>query len=396
MLKSLSFSNFYSFAAASELSFEVDRKPARSGYDLTLDDGSRLNKVLAVVGANGSGKTQLLKPLAFLSWFLTESFLHAAPKDKLPFKAHALHADEASQFELNFMLGGEHYRYRLQANEQRVLHESLYRKTTRLFSYVFVRDYTGTGYVVRQKGFGFPRALAEGIRGNASLLAAAHVHDVPAAAPLVEYFQRYAYNLAVTGRNHFDHGQVLGSAAFFQEHPPLQEQASQLLCALDLGLAGVELAELEAAASEDVELPHTLIVPMGVHQSGQRVFRLPFWDESSGTQAAYVLLRRLLPVLDQGGVAVIDEMDSDLHPHMLERFLDLFRFEHSNPHGAQLIFSCHTPEVLNLLAKHQVYVVEKQALESEAWRLDSVAGLRSDDNLYAKYQAGALGGVPDI
>jgi len=41
-------------------------------------------------------------------------------------------------------------------------------------------------------------------------------------------------------------------------------------------------------------------------------------------------------------------------------------------------------------------LVEKRELVSEAWRLDSMLGLRADDNLYAKYQAGSLGGVPNV
>jgi len=95
-------------------------------------------------------------------------------------------------------------------------------------------------------------------------------------------------------------------------------------------------------------------------------------------------------------VAIIDEIDNDLHPHLLPHLIDLFKFEHTNPHQAQLIFSCHTPEVLNILKKHQIYLVQKENQESEAWRLDEVVGVRSDDNLYAKYMAGAFDAVPNV
>ena len=108
------------------------------------------------------------------------------------------------------------------------------------------------------------------------------------------------------------------------------------------------------------------------------------------------MLERLLTVLNLGGIAVIDELDNDLHPHLIPKILDWFRFEHSNPHQAQLIFTCHTPEILNRLQKHQVYLCEKNDQSSRAWRLDDVVGLRSDDNLYAKYMAGALGAVPEV
>ena len=396
MIRSLRFSNFYSFRGEAEISFEVGRQPASTHYDFPLADGSRGNKVVAVVGPNGSGKTQLLKPLAFLSWFVADSYLNTEPRDPIPFRPHALSADSPSHFELHFELEGQQYRYNLTLTRQHVLHESLHLKTSRLFSYLFVREREGETYRVKQKGFGFGGTQARHVRGNASLLAAAHVHDVPLAAAMVDYFRSFSYNIQVSGRAHYDHARLLNSALFFQEHPSLHQRASELLCELDLGLSGIELEEVEISGGGEPEGRGPFYMPMGVHRSGEGSFRLPFLDESSGTQSAYVLMQRILPVLEHGGIAVIDELDNDLHPHMLEAFLDLFRFEHTNPHQAQLIFSCHTPEVLNLLAKHQVYLVEKEELESDAWRLDEVVGLRADDNLYAKYQSGALGAVPEI
>ena len=45
----------------------------------------------------------------------------------------------------------------------------------------------------------------------------------------------------------------------------------------------------------------------------------------------------------------------------------------------------------------QVMLVEKnESNESSAWRMDSVTDIRSDDNFYAKYMAGAYGAVPQL
>ncbi|MBD3814172.1 MAG: abortive infection protein, partial [Betaproteobacteria bacterium] len=54
MIKSLRFSNFYSFADEAQVDFSLGKKPTPSGFDIELA-GYRLNKVIAVVGANGSG-----------------------------------------------------------------------------------------------------------------------------------------------------------------------------------------------------------------------------------------------------------------------------------------------------------------------------------------------------
>ena len=94
---------------------------------------------------------------------------------------------------------------------------------------------------------------------------------------------------------------------------------------------------------------------------------------------------------------MIDELEADLHPHLLAPILDLFFSTHTNPKNAQLIFTCHSLEILSLLHKSQVVLVEKDKnCQSEAWRLDEVKGVRSDDNLYAKYMAGAYGAVPEL
>ena len=135
----------------------------------------------------------------------------------------------------------------------------------------------------------------------------------------------------------------------------------------------------------------------GVHKGRTGPFRLGLHQESSGMVALFLLLAKLLPVLRKGGVAVIDELESDLHPLMLEPVLNLFFDERTNPHKAQLLFTCHAAEVLKHLHKSQVLLVEKNAhSESEAWRLDSVKDVRADDNLYAKYLAGAYSAVPEF
>ncbi len=81
---------------------------------------------------------------------------------------------------------------------------------------------------------------------------------------------------------------------------------------------------------------------------------------------------------------------------MLEPLLELFASTKTNPHKAQIIFTVHSPMILDLLQKSQVYLVEKTDCESIAYRCDTIQGLRSDDNLRAKYLAGALGAVPEI
>lgn len=396
MIKNISFSNFYSFYEETFVSFEVTQKPSKSLYDINIEN-NRLNKVISVIGANGSGKTGLIRPFAFIGWFISNSYIELKPDDLIPYHPHSFYKEENTTFSINFILGGIEYKYNLTLNKSQVLHESLYEKTSKLFSYVFVRERNSIEeeFDYKQKNFDFQVKIANKMKDNASIISAAFMNDSEDAKKFIEFFGKsFLFNVTLNGRENYSEQGLLDSAKYFKNNSKSLEQMIKIICELDLGLNSVELDEVEIKTAEG-QL-EKVYLPIGVHGENEKQFKLPFFEESSGTKSLFILLRRLLPVLQSGGLAIIDEIDNDLHPHMLPVILELFKFEHTNPKNAQVIFTCHTPEILNLLKKHQVYLVEKNNLHSEAWRLDEMTGLRVDDNLYAKYYAGALGATPNI
>ena len=68
------FKNFYSFAEETLVDFRLTGKAPQNRLSHALASGQRVSKVMAVIGPNASGKTTLIKPLAFLSWFVGGSF----------------------------------------------------------------------------------------------------------------------------------------------------------------------------------------------------------------------------------------------------------------------------------------------------------------------------------
>jgi len=392
------FKNFFSFAGETEVSFLLNRQAPASDLVFESPEGTRLSKVLAAIGPNASGKTNVLKPLAFLRWFVAHSFAASKPEDEIPVQAHFFSEEVDSEFEIEFENRGRHYRYLLIVNPERVVHESLHLKTSKFFSFVFRRDWSeqGSGYDIRQQKFGFAAREAEKVRPNASLIATAAQYNVPCARELVSYFSRFYTNVNYSGRDHFKTSDVFEATEFFHSRPVLRAQMSKILSRLDLGLSEViieshKFVEKKSGKSEEAN------IPFGVHRRGKWERKLPFWYESSGTQAAFVLLEKILPALEHGGIVIIDEMEADLHPDMIAAMLDLFIDRERNPHNAQIIFTCHAHEVLNDLQKDQVLLIEKDPDGvSEAWRLGDMRGVRRDDNLYAKYRAGAYGAVPDL
>lgn len=396
MIKNISFSNFYSFYEETLVSFEVSQKPSKSLYDINIEN-NRLNKVVSVIGANGSGKTGLIRPFAFIGWFISNSYIELKPDDLIPYHPHSFYKDNNTTFSINFILAGIEYKYNLTLNKSQVLHESLYEKTSKLFSYIFIRERNSIEdeFEYKQKNFDFQVKIANKMKDNASIISAAFMNDSEDAKKFIDFFGKsFVFNVTLSGRENYSEQGLIDSAKYFKQNSKSLEQMIKIICELDLGLNSVELDEVEIKTPEG-QL-EKIYLPIGVHGENEKQFKLPFFEESSGTKSLFVLLRRLLPVLQSGGLAIIDEIDNDLHPHMLPVILELFKFEHTNPKNAQIIFTCHTPEVLNILKKHQVYLVEKTDLHSEAWRLDEMSGIRVDDNLYAKYYAGALGATPNI
>lgn len=393
MLHSYSFSNFQSFAQRVDVDLTIKRNTALTDWMVDEVCGNRVSKLMGIVGHNASGKTALLKPVAFLHWFICHSFA-SQPDSPIPFSPHLAHIESPTEFECLFDFDGSLWRYVLHATPTRVLREALYQKRER-FNYVFVREWDAdsNNYSVKQQEFGLSAKSAKKVRQNVSLISWAAQYDVALAKQFIA--SRVITNVNVVGRLPISDQAIMQAAEHFSAYPEQHTLMNSLLSTWDLGLSGVRLQEIQL---NPVDAPEQKSwIALGEHISGSTTFRLPFNMESSGTQGAFVLLSRLLPILEEGGLAVIDEFENDLHPHMLEPILDLFANPATNLHDAQLLFSTHAIEVLNLLEKSQVMLVEKdEDCVSTAYRLDTVDGIRNDDNFYAKYMAGAYGAVPNL
>jgi hypothetical protein len=394
MLHSIKITNFQSFLDEVHISMELSEHVPKDDRSFKGQTDKRLTKALAIIGPNASGKTALIKSITFLDWFIKDSF-----RDKvdalIPLVPHFLAKEKPSHFQIEFEMDGKDWRYSLTADVHRVYSEALYCKQSRAYSYVFTRDWDAANqnYVIKQKQFGLLQKEAEKVRENASLIATAAQYKVPLALQLVS--GTVLSNVNVFGRQHFDDQQMFTASAIYAGNEGVRNQMTDLLCSWDFGLSGVKVEK--QILTRETGQEESIYVPFGLHKIGDAEHALMFKHESSGTQVAYLLLSKILPVLNNGGLVLIDELEADLHPHMLNPILDLFFSPKTNPKNAQIIFTCHSIEVLSLLHKSQVVLVEKnQDCMSDAWRLDAIKGLRADDNLYAKYMAGAYGAIPQV
>ena len=397
MILRYSAENFYSLRDKVTVDFTISPNSRERAGMLQSEGDHYVNSVLGVFGANASGKTNLLKPLGFLSWFILDS-ARAKPGSAILYEAFAFTPvkDTPTKLELEFEFKGGLYRYELDLLGKSVAREALFRKKKR-FSFLFEREWNEESgeYDFKAQDLGPVASIPQ--RANASWLSSALLQEHGLATELRPFFEGIHGNLGPDGRlptHYAEIANVFEAAEFYHNSPGTMEHVSSLLAEFDLGLSEVRIDRNRIMNPDGKEQEITF--PVAVHEVGGKVYFRVLMQESRGTQALFVLLRYLLPVLEKGGIAFIDEFESGLHPHMVRRIVELFFNPATNPKQAQLIATFHTDFLLrDTFHKYQIYFAEKdENLSTDAYRLDSIKGVRNVDNIYDKYHAGTYGGIP--
>lgn len=393
MIHKISFKNFYSFMGEAEINLVVNNNAPDTDAYFTNATGKRLTKLMALVGPNASGKTTLLKCLAFMSWFIQNSFVDSKPDDEIPFKPFLFCSDiKPSYFNIEFETNGKLYEYEFEATTKKILSERLRVKGKRART-LFERKWNKETkkYVYNFKSFAAPANLAQIVRDNASIISTARQVNHKESMEIVKYFSTVQTNIVEGGKLPIEaHADAI---RFYEENPAMREKAEEILSKFDLGLSKIKINKIQ---TQDKKVMYETVGSHKYVDSNKEIL-LPFQYESAGTKNLLFLLRTILIVLQDGGVAVLDEMDNDLHPLMIPEIINLFTSKTYNPQNAQLLFSTHSVQILNKLDKQQIILVEKNEKNvSEAWNLSDVKGVRADDNFYAKYMAGAYGAIPKV
>jgi len=393
------------------------RDPKKELYRLI--DGNYVNLITAVMGANASGKTTLLKPIPFLSYFFSDIPSSLTHRILIPYN-RATYSNV--EFEIKFILDGVSYKYDFKAFEDMLIKESLYYKNeNNIYSYIFKREVTDESfdehvnlleddeksledalqvlkYDYVEKSNLFTLGKKEGVRTpcNTSIIASARRLGDSLAVSIATFFMQGAYNVTAWGRLPANYDSIESKLGVLYKDKDLFENVKRTICQWDLGLIDIEIEEHKITNEKGKE--DVVYRFYGVHSHKNTQFKLPLYMESAGTQGALARLVDIFMALKNGTYAFIDELGDDLHPNMIKPLLDLFVNKSTNPKGAQIVFSCHKPELINYLGKQRVYICQKEDNESECYRIDEFpsSDARSDDNLAAKYLAGAFGGIPEL
>ena len=91
-------------------------------------------------------------------------------------------------------------------------------------------------------------------------------------------------------------------------------------------------------------------------------YLLELSDESDGTRKLMALAPAIESALQTGGILLVDELERELHPMLMNYIIAKFQSSTSNPHGAQIVFTTHNTELMNLelLRKDQLYFADKR------------------------------------
>jgi uncharacterized protein len=231
------------------------------------------------------------------------------------------------------------------------------------------------------------------MRKNASVISTAYQHGILELAPIHRFFSNILFNVTQSGFLNLPKFSNLNKISkHLLDNPEDMEQVKNFIGNCDVGIADVTIA------SEDSQDGNKKYYPIFHHDVDSKIMKVFPSTESHGTLQLYRLLFYYISTIRSGGVFVADEFDAFLHPQLLPKILDLFINPEINTKGAQLIFSAHDSDVIDICGKYRTYLVNKESNASYAYRLDEIPGdiLRNDRSIATPYREGRIGGVPRL
>ncbi|MFI6404853.1 ATP/GTP-binding protein [Streptomyces sp. NPDC050548] len=370
-------------------------------YDADRPEGTERPAVpvVAVFGANAAGKSNVVDALRYMARMVRSSHREAEPGEKIerfPFVLDEEAVHEPSWYVVDLLLGGTRYAYGFSVEDERVLDEWLYSYPHGRKRVVFQRndqDFT-FGDTSPRKELDLVRKITA---PNVLFLTIAARSQQEAVLPVYEWFLRA---LAFESGDFRTRRLILRRIGRMLEHSEQVPAIVGLLRAADLGIVGVG-AEWEEGTGESPRQRDFAIPRVWVEQQARRgTVRLSYDDQSAGTKALLAYSGPVLNALRDGGLLVVDEIDSSLHPRLTAHLIRLFQHPATNPRGAQLLLTTHDVSLLgrsggeDILKRDQVWFVEKDEYGETALFPLSDFKPRLEESRERRYLGGSYGAVP--
>jgi AAA domain, putative AbiEii toxin, Type IV TA system len=404
MLQQLEIQNFYSIRDLQAIDLRAAaHAPAESDRLARLWPGAseRVPRVVVLFGANAAGKSNVLKALSFIAWFIRNSFA-MSPEKWLPYARFndKVSRESPTRLAVHFVGPADllrptdpkgprcRYAYELvlggaDGKSAQVLRESVHYWPRDAGRRIRLLERDEQGAVAASKSFGlsgYRSALEKILRPTASVVATLAQLQHPLATLLYQLAGSIHTNLLIEKMELQE--DVI--ARHYATQPQQLEELNRDIQRFDLGVKRIVVQS--GANGPFLSYDHRGL-------GGPLLSQV----ESHGTRSFVKIFPLLHQALEQGGVAVVDELDLAIHPLVLPELLRWFNDPKRNPLNAQLWMTCNNASLLEELAKEEILFCEKDDDgRTTVFGLRDVQSVRRNDNYYRKYLAGAYGAVPRV
>ena len=411
--------NFLSIREEQTLDFTASADKTYEDYAVVKIKGVRISKLGVVYGPNASGKSNILKAMAWFIFYLVAN----RPKKPgtgtglTPFMMDADSRNRDSSFELIFYIGDTRYEYSVILDSQKIYKEEMYfypKNRRALFYERTWNEEKGNSSIAfgpllklsaTQKLF-----IESNCISNATVLATYKSSNVEKNEELDRVFNYFDSEfLALLGRN-----DNLGQLA--NDVIRLDEDSKRFICGMlekaDFNISDVYIKEEKGEVSEEAmekfrKIAKILHIPeprdKGI--STEELFfthKTPFYTgslsnmvESEGTNRMYGLSALLFTLIRNNQTLLCDELENSLHYDLFTHIIKTFLV---NSDRAQLIFSTHSLMLLDedFIRRDMVYFANKnESGATEIYRAKDF-GLHKDVSILNAYRAGKLGAKPQL
>ncbi|MDI9364587.1 MAG: ATP-binding protein [Flavobacterium sp.] len=419
MIVEFSVKNFRSIQDLQTISF-VATGLKSSEENSNLDDenisdevGQKLLKTVGIYGANGSGKSNIIKALEYFLRAITneastESNLNSLT-DPFLFQENANNSE--SFFQLVFNIENKKYRYGFTVKKN-LSYGSSFKKNNETISKEIITYEWLFGTKGQKMGEFFIRKFGEVSKDKLPNKEKIPPHQYEhtlflthAAAfdrdGICARIRRFLSGYTISNfKNAFDG--FRWNSLFLLEKENRKEEFLELLATFNHSYKDIIL-DRDANKSEDEILPYEniyFVKQFITKQNAQVAIRLNLgFNESAGTQKIFDIAGVLLRAFNMpmSVLVIIDEVDSNFHPAFLIKLITLFNNKLLNKSNAQLLFTSHDTNLMSpsIMRRDQFYFTEKK--EDNSTRLYSLAdlkGIRNDADFAKQYLAGFYGALP--
>ncbi len=444
MLVQFSVENFLSFDEEQVFSMVAaggDQHPAHLVPD-SPRKGDTLLRAAALYGANGAGKSNLVKAMQFAKTLVVEGTRGSQAIAVRSFKL-GKGENRSSKFEFVIKTQGVLYNYGFRLNTSRILEEWLlatpnskevnfFERTTSPVGKVDVK--IGPALSGRQsKRKQFLEFVAQGTRQNQLFLTQAIQNNVLELQPLFDWFQYACLILSAEATSRDVEGRAHTNRSFVGF-------LSRFLCAADTGIEDVTTKEVpfeferyvsempkeqrEATRSMVAGMPkdfmttirsvdgeryalksgehgEPILIRFDMQHRDRDGNQIPFeiHEESEGTQRLIHLLPALFSLHeDEERVVIIDELDRRLHPLVSRLVVQAAMAGSGISPKSQLIFTTHDTNLLDLdlLRRDEIWFVEKDKGGASHFYSLAEFKTRPDLKIEKGYLNGRFGAIPFI